>query len=322
MKDLVKHIIAYAAMRNINTAQLCRLSGIDMAALKKKDGPAPAQPQVDNLWKNAAHLSGDPLFGLHFGESLRTTALGIVGGIIQTSATVGEALTHAAALVHLITDQCRMDIVQGKGAFKVRLTPTDKRDFDPLMEVLLVIVVHELDGLLLTKIAPKAVALPYKVTNPAEYERVFRCAAGKSAGEYSLTFPQQYWHEPIVTANYELQEILLKKTSHLSPNKKNQTLGARVHNYLLANSYLGVASLSDIASNFNMSARTLQRQLKSEGYSFQRIADDVKRSLAEHYLSSGNFALKDISWMLGYNELSAFSRAFKKWTGVTPENFN
>ncbi|NIG53245.1 helix-turn-helix domain-containing protein [Chitinophaga sp. Cy-1792] len=323
MKNLVQLILAYAALRNIDTAQLCKQSYIDMKLLKKKDAPAATAAQLHNLWSNAAHLCGDPLFGLHFGESLRTTALGIVGNIIETSANVGEALTHSAALVHLITDQCRMEIVPGKGTFKVRLLPTKNTGVNPLMEVLLVVVIHELDGLLLTKITPKAVVLPYKTENPAEYERVFRCRVGKSTGEYSLTFSQQYWEEPILTANYELQEMLLKQTSHLTIiNKNNQQLATRIQHYLLANAYLGVAPLNDIAANFNMSPRTLQRQLKEEGYSYQRIADNVKRSLAEHYITAGNFALKDISWMLGYNELSAFSRAFKKWTGVSPENFN
>ncbi|SHM84545.1 AraC-type DNA-binding protein [Chitinophaga jiangningensis] len=322
MKDLVKHIVAYAELRNVDTTQLCKLSHIDKKALAKKDGPAPTAAQIGSLWANAIHLTRDKLFGLHFGESLRTTALGIVGSIIQSSATVGEALTHAAALVHVITGQCRMEIVQGKGTFKVILTQTTREGINPLMEVFMVIVIHELDGLLLTKITPKAVALPYKVTDPVEYARVFRCAPVKSNGEYSITLSAQYWEEPILTANYQLQEILLQQTSHLpKPDNKTQLLGARIHNYLLANSYLGLASLNDIASNFNMSARTLQRQLKNEGSSYQHIADTVKRSLAEHYIASGNFALKDISWMLGYNELSAFSRAFKKWTGVSPESF-
>ncbi|WP_349315271.1 AraC family transcriptional regulator [Chitinophaga sp. MM2321] len=54
---------------------------------------------------------------------------------------------------------------------------------------------------------------------------------------------------------------------------------------------------------------------------YQEVADAVRKSLALHYISSGNYPLKDISYMLGYNELSAFTRAFKRWTGNTPVSY-
>ena len=95
---------------------------------------------------------------------------------------------------------------------------------------------------------------------------------------------------------------------------------------MLANSYLGIVSLEDIAANFNISARTLQRKLKEEGINFQQVADEVRKSLAINYLKAGSYPVKEISYMLGYNELSAFTRTFKRWTGITPaiyqKNYN
>ena len=87
---------------------------------------------------------------------------------------------------------------------------------------------------------------------------------------------------------------------------------------MLENSYLGLLSLEDIASNFNISARTLQRKLKEEGFSFQQLADEARKSLAINYLKAGSYPVKEVSYMLGYNELSAFTRSFKRWTGITP----
>lgn len=322
MKDLVNNIIAYAVQRDVNAVQLCKLSGIPPAFLKKQDIVV-TPPQLHHLWKNAAHLTNDLLFSLHMGESLRAGALGIVGNIIQSSATVGEALTHAAALVHLFTNQVTMQIKQEKQAISIVLLPTGQtssaHDLHTLMELLMVITIHELDGLMLKKIVPTAVFLPYKVSEPEEYERVLRCRPAKSNGKFGITIPGQLWDEPILTANYELQELFLQKIKHLAkPTTGNSTLQTRIYNYLLANAYLGISSLNDMAANFNTSPRNLQRQLKKEGSTFQLIADEVKRSLAEQYIASGNFELKDISWMLGYNELSAFSRAFKRWTGKAP----
>jgi AraC-like DNA-binding protein len=91
--------------------------------------------------------------------------------------------------------------------------------------------------------------------------------------------------------------------------------------YLMENSYTGLHSLEDVASNFNMTARSLQRRLQDESVTFQQITESVRKSLALHYLESGKYQIKEISAMLGYNEISAFSRAFKRWTGKAPVEF-
>lgn len=321
-------MIAYAVQRDVNAAQLCKLAGIDLAMLKKENAPPVTAQQMQDLWLNASRLTNDPLFGLHFGESLQPAALGTVGHIIQSSATVGEALTHAAALTHHVTDQCRIEIHRSTKTFHVALIPaadqgpTPPYAFRQLIDVLMVVIIHELDGLLLEKIAPQAVYLAYRVPDPAAYERVFRCKPTKRPGVYELVFDIKYWDEPLLTANYDLQSLLLQKVSSMpQPEVQPHGLKNRIYNYLLANSYLGVSSLNDMAANFNISPRSLQRKLKEEGVKYQDIADEVRRSLAVYYISSGSYPLKDISWMLGYNELSAFTRAFKRWTGSTPVSY-
>ena len=324
MKQLALAILAYAAQRDADTNELCKQAGIRLSELKKQDKGGLTAQQLHDLWVNAGRLTGDNLFGLHMGEAMRPAALGIVGNIIQSSATVGEALTHAAALTQLVTTDCHMEIVRDKNAFSVLLQPTadDSYTLRQLIRMLMVMVVHELDGLLLEKIIPQAVYMPYTPEDIDEYKRVLRCAPVKRANRYELKFPNRYWNTSILTANYELQSLLLQKVSRLpQPKAGTQTLHIRIYNYLLANSYLGVVSLNDIAANFNMSSRSLQRRLKEEQTSFQDIADEVRHALAKYYMASGNYALKDISWMLGYNELSAFTRAFKRWTGQSPQAY-
>ena len=77
----------------------------------------------------------------------------------------------------------------------------------------------------------------------------------------------------------------------------------------------------DSAANLHISVRSLQRRLREEGVSFGEITESVRKNMATHYLQVGEYPLKEISYLLGYNELSAFSRAFKKWTGVSPVDY-
>ncbi|MGZ3812560.1 MAG: AraC family transcriptional regulator [Mucilaginibacter sp.] len=323
LKKLIVSLLAYAVQRDIPAETLCRVSNITMADLQDPSQPLSIK-QVSDVWLNAIHLSKDRLFGLHFGESLQLSALGIVGEIIKSSDTVGHALTVAASLTHLITTAFELKLVQDDDTFTIQFIP-DYPDWKnsatsvQTLDLLMVFVIHELDGLMLKKIKPLHVNYARAIDDAAEYARVMRCIPVSNARENSIVFDKAYWNEPIITANYELQQILLKKVpSAASAVGGRQTLQTRIHNYLLANSYLGIVSLEDIASNFNISARTLQRKLKEEGINFQQLADEARKSLAIDYLRSGSYPVKQISYMLGYNELSAFTRTFKRWTGITP----
>ena len=322
-KKLVMSLLAYAAQRDISPAVLCNLSNISNNELKQRDKPLTVK-QVSDAWANAIHLSRDEFFGLHFGESLQLSALGVVGEIIKSSGTVGEAIAIAASLVHLITDAFKLEISQQPDTFAVQFIPqlpnwqnvlTAKQTLDLLM----VFVVHEMDGLMLKKIKPQKVSYIPQTTDSTELERVMRCAVITGANENTILFDKMLWDEPIITANYELQKILLQQMP--AGNKIGdgaQALNKRIYNYLMSNSYLGMVSLDDIAANFNLSARTIQRKLKDEQVSFQQITDEVRKSLAINYLKAGDMPVKQISYMLGYNELSAFTRTFKRWMGTTP----
>ncbi len=117
---------------------------------------------------NACSLSNDPLFGLHFGESLQLAALGIVGEIIKSSTTVGEGVGHAVALTPLMTDLFGMTVERDAHTFTLRLTPyDDKRSrspaaFEQMVSFFWYLRLHELDGLILARIRPERVVMPFR----------------------------------------------------------------------------------------------------------------------------------------------------------------
>ena len=324
----IGNLLGYAAQRDVSPERLCFLSGIDLEAIRQRTDVPITPKQVNDLWLNASQLSNDPLFGLHFGESMQLAALGIVGQIIQTSKTVGEALTHAADFIQLLTNLFDMEVSHTGQTFSVQFIPYTERAAEApfalrqMLDLAMVFVLHEVDGLVLKRIKPDVARLPYEINTTSEYERVLRCHPTENAAEYVLVFDGRYWDEPILTANYELQQLLLQKASAMMNTFGNgQLLNERILNYLIANAYLGIPTLEEIAANFNTSSRSLQRKLQDEGVTYQQLADSIRKSLAVHYLESGKYPIKEISYLLGYNELSAFSRAFKRWTGSTPVTY-
>lgn len=327
-KRLALNLLAYAVQKNTSLDDLCRFSGLVLSELKRENSPPPTNQQIDALWLNATQLSHDPLFGLHFGESMQVAALGAVGELIRHSRTIGEALTHAAAFAHLITDLLTMEVFSEEQSFTIQFKPIIRQRaespivFRQMMDFFMAFTLHEVDGLVLKKIQPIKVKMPLHEDDLSEYERVLRCQSIQNSDEYEMEFANKFWNEPILTADYELQAVLLRKVSALQEAQmQTMSLSKRITNFLLANAYLGVPTLDAIASNLNVSSRSLQRKLQEEGVTYQQLADSIRKSLALHYLQAGRHPVKEVSYILGYNELSAFNRAFRRWTGTTPVSY-
>ena len=327
-KNLVVSLISYAAQQDIPADGLCRRCGIDLGGLRSEGPVAISTQQLNDLFEAAVALSGDPLFGLHFGECLQLAALGIVGAVIRNSRTIGEALENCAAYTPLLTDLFDLTVAARPDGFVIRLLPFAERlqGFPVLkkhiLELSMAFVLHEMDGLLLVKMKPASVQLPCSGEDLLEYRRVFRIGEVVDGADYVLAFPYASLKEPILTANYALQQMLVQRLAASNRQYPDvRSVSRRMVQLMKGNSYLGVPELGEMAANLHMSVRTLQRKLREEGVSYQQLAESVRKELAMDYLRAGGQSIKQVSFMLGYNDPGAFARAFKKWVGVTPMDY-
>lgn len=327
-QTFVLNLLAYAAQRRLPVNHLCQLSGIDLNELTQPTPIPLTTRQTDALWRNVTHSSHDPFFGLHLGESLQVAALGVVGGLVQSSRTIGEALTQACAFVPLLTDLLTVAVSHTEQTFTVEFILNVQRQQEASdvcrqqVDFFMAFLVHEVDGLVLRRIEPRLVHYPASVDQTPELTRVLRGPVSRQENKYAFIFDNLNWHESILSGNYAVQELLLKQVrsagASLAPA---HSWREQVRQFLLANAYLGIPSLEAIAANFNTSSRTMQRKLQDEGVTYHEVADSVRKTLALQYLAAGSHPVKEISYLLGYNELSAFSRAFKRWTGVAPVHY-
>jgi AraC-like DNA-binding protein len=326
-KNFVVSMLAYAVQRDIPPEVLCRQAGLDLTELQGSGKVEISSDQVDLLWQDVLYRSRDPLWGLHFGEVMQLNALGIVGAIVRNSPTIGEALQQCVAYTPLLTDLFDMVLERELASkrFAIRLLPfSDKMGRYPVMqkqtlELSMAFILHELDGLLLAKMKPELVVLPYAPEHEAEYRRVLRCAQVEAGDDYYMEFDGAVWDMPIAMANYELQGVLLAYADKSKYALDGATsIRTRITSLLHRTSYLGMPGLEEVAANLNLSVRSLQRRLREEGVNFQEVAESVRKTIALRYLEKGGHQVKEIAAMLGYNDIGAFTRAFKRWTGKTP----
>ncbi|WP_265092168.1 helix-turn-helix domain-containing protein [Acinetobacter seifertii] len=96
-------------------------------------------------------------------------------------------------------------------------------------------------------------------------------------------------------------------------------MSERVHSTLLETIPAGEVSMQVVSRKLAVSTRTLQRKLQNEGTSFQQILNNVRESLAYHYLRNTDMSSSEISFLLGFEDSNSFARAFQAWTGKTPQ---
>jgi AraC-like DNA-binding protein len=126
---------------------------------------------------------------------------------------------------------------------------------------------------------------------------------------------------PLPTAHAELAEIHDRVAcEHLQRLDPAQTCH-RARAMIIRHLQDGEPRRPKIATLLGMSERTLQRRLAAEGTSFQRLLDDTRRELAQHYLDQRGVSLADTAYLLGFSEQSSFFRAVRRWFGRSPRHY-
>jgi AraC-like DNA-binding protein len=126
---------------------------------------------------------------------------------------------------------------------------------------------------------------------------------------------------PLPTGNAELAEVHERVAcEHLRRLDQAQSCH-RTRAVIIRHLQDGEPRRPKIATMLGMSERTLQRRLAAEGTSFERLLDDTRRELAQHYLGQSNISLADIAYLLGFSDQSSFFRAARRWFGNSPRGY-
>ena len=125
---------------------------------------------------------------------------------------------------------------------------------------------------------------------------------------------------PLIHADNRLNDLLMKYCEAALAGRKGDSsqLRSRVENAISSLLPHGRVLLGDIARTLGMSERTLGRKLADEGLNFTEILQQLRHDLAVRYLDDRKLHVFKIAWLLGFHDVSAFTHAFKRWTGKTP----
>lgn len=276
------------------------------------------------LWLAVAQTLDDEFFGLDH-RPMKVGSFALLSQSLLTSGDLGRALRRCLKGFALFLDEVSGELVVEGSDAVVRVhnriaSPADRQFAD---ETFLVMVHGLMCWLIGRRIPLSEVAFAHsRPPHSSEHSVMFTQHLAYDAAHTALRLDVQHLAAPVVQTADTVRPFLRNAPQSVFLKYKNEdSWTARLRRQLRRVDGRDWPLLEDIAETFQVAPTTLRRRLESEGTSYQGIKDQLRRDVAIHHLCHSSLAVSEIAHRIGFQEPSAFHRAFKKWTGAQPGEY-
>jgi AraC-like DNA-binding protein len=319
---LARGLIELAVSKGASQKQLAKQSGIDPEELKDQDNRIPFAKYVA-LMRAGKELCNDPALALHYGETNDLSHISIVGLIGYASETMLDGLAQLNRYGRLVVEfdggPNRFQITRKSAGLWVVDTREDANAFPELTESTFARMICAPRKFGLAQ-AVKAVHVTHAA--PAyrdEYERIYGAPVTFESDWNAMQIDESLLTQRIALQPRYVFGILSEHADALLKSlQDSKSVRGRVESLLMPILHTGSASMDLIASRMGVSRQTLFRTLKAESTTFEKVLDQLRHSLALHYLSGNKVSVNETAYLVGFSDRATFSRAYKRWTGTSP----
>lgn len=305
---------------NIDPNEVFCAAGLDPDKISETEARFPVE-SMRKAWAIAADKIPDPCFGAWAGKNWFPGDLYAMGFTFLSSSTLVSALSRVARYNEVVDRVISFVMTESETEIKLSYNNslTDLQDI-PALEVARWSVLTALCRKAKSEqFSPLSVSL--KQDRPdciKSYQDYFQCEVKFGQSESSVTFDKKLAGENLPAKNKGLLLINEKALIDYIDNLNQNDIQRKVAKLILENLASSKVSDEEIAQSLFMSTRTLQRRLTNEGTSYKQVLEDVRKRLVVEYLNDKKLSLSEISFLLGFSEQSSFTRAYKRWFGISP----
>ena len=312
-----------AEKAGLDRAALERAAGLTKSDLADLDARIP-KTKIYALCREIIRCIDSPLLGLQFGESVRVRETGLIGYIMTASDTLGNALQSLSRYGRIISEDMtfslepRDEFVDLELTAWVDLVALEHPIISRLSSILA--LAREITE---TDLRPAAVSIPQQApADPSPFHNFFRCPVQFGAEAVMLSFNAADLDLPIPSADRSLDHYLENYArSILDALPKADSLVSQIWRLLMVRLPAGDPGIDTIAGTLGLNSRTVQRRLKDEGTTYRELRDSFRHTTACKLLANPRVPIKEIAFLLGYQELGAFYRAFRRWEDDSPMDY-
>ncbi|GAB3098383.1 AraC family transcriptional regulator [Aestuariicella hydrocarbonica] len=327
----------FSQVRSANLAyfpQLVTSLGGDYQALLEQHGIAPrliedANSFIDcqsyvNLYEQCARELKDPLFGLHLAQHQQADTYGTVVALCRAASTVREALTCLIDFIPVVhSSESVLELVPGSLTSELRwmarsgFSSNTQANYQGLL--LNLKTLREIGD---TSFQPEYVCIPGSLPPELveEFEAIIECPLRVGTGISCIGFPTNWLDQPVLSANSPLYQLLYGYLFRLK-GLPRQTILERVNVFVARGLSTADLSMESCAKHLGMSPRSLQLRLQAVGKSYSEVVEYHRLERAKCILRNDTCPVAAVADQLGYSERTSFGRAFKRWTGMSPQQY-
>lgn len=286
-------------------------------------------PALVAAWQAAIRVCREPLLPLRLGQRSHPADFGILGMLAQSASTLGEALELGVRYERLVNQSfgSTLLMLEDSVANRLELPPLPVDTLRPLVEFDFAALVSFGKFLLrmpALRMSPLRVSFRHQPAGPVRaYEEYFGCPVRFGEDHNQIELPRELLAQRLPSAD----PALLGKLREYGDERLARdaapvpVLVQKIEKLVMPRLAYGLPELKEVAPQLGISVSTLKRRLAELDTHYQGVCDALRQRLALQYVREPERSMVDVAFMLGFSELSTFYRAFKRWTGTTPQQY-
>lgn len=321
-----KAILDLCAKRGIDAFKLASKAGFDSGEILNSSVRVPME-KVLTLWSEAENLTGDGMIAVEAARNAPFGAYKIIDYLIATASTAREGLSKAFRYYRLINTGFEIRALPGKNRFYLELAdPFDRESLSGrYVEFVFAATLVRLRQTSGFDCRPKEVNFRHPAPPPANasrYETAFQGKVRFNQTGNLLVFDREIINVPQPHADGALCEMMEHHAQSLLKRASSaDDFVSDLREIINEGLRRGDASLKSAARKMAMSRRAVQRKLNGEGTSYRRLLDELRAERSFVFLRQQTVDISEIAQSLGFSDTCSFYRAFKRWTGGTPQQY-
>jgi AraC-like DNA-binding protein len=298
-------------------------AGIELADLGNPDARVPHTAIVRAL-EEAVALFDDPTIGLRAGQLAEQGDYDVLEYAARSASSFGDAMGVMARYMKIMHEAIDVSLaVEGDCAFW-RVRTTDGVRQPPAINDNMVSAACAFSRRNVSVyVPPVEVHLIHpKPSYAEEYEKILETKTRFGMPWNAVVMRKERLEVPMMRANSDLSMVFEAQARRvLEGLKQREDIVRRVREQVVTELRAGPANMKKTARRLGFGVATLRRKLEAEGTTFSEIVDDLRRELAEQHLTHGSLTISEVAFLLGFSDVRAFGRAFRRWTGSSPSEY-
>jgi AraC-like DNA-binding protein len=316
--------LACAAVSKTNTPlpPLLAKAGLGVADIEDAARRLEVRVQIKVL-ELAAEAIGDDLLGFHLARDFDLGQIGLPYYVMASSENLADALRNAERYSAIANEGVRLKVRSDRDAvIEIQYQHVDRSSDRHQIEFWLVTLVRICRKITSTRLAPVRIRARHVHEGAApEFSSFFGCNVDFGSDADEIVLSKAAYALPTTDGDPHLHDLLVGYANEVLAHRSSPKAGvvrSKVEEALVKLLPHGRANAIEVSRQLGMSRRTLTRALSAEGTSFSEVLEQLREAFATHYLRELELPVSQIAWLLGYREVSSFTHACKRWTGMTP----